>query len=146
MQQRPIISSSRAQEAEIPVTQPIQQQQFKYSPRHSITEDDSWQLPLYSRSSTLFKKSSYEKLVHAVPLVVLICLFTLWWFSYPVNLEIKDGEIVGIQRVEMLQSLDNDLVEFAILASATPPEAAVSQNITMKNNETDNAPSVSKID
>jgi hypothetical protein len=24
-----------------------------------------------------------EKWVHAIPAVVLLCLFTLWWFSFP---------------------------------------------------------------
>ncbi|GMI94294.1 hypothetical protein HRI_003098700 [Hibiscus trionum] len=34
--------------------------------------------------------------IHAIPLLLLLCFFILWWMSRPVNVEIKDGRIVDI--------------------------------------------------
>ncbi|XP_015582492.1 uncharacterized protein LOC8271707 [Ricinus communis] len=137
MQQRSTTGSSRAPEENfiVKVTQPMPTQlQPKYSPRNSImTYGSDHQLPVYFRSSNPIRKLASEKLVHAIPFAVLLCLFTLWWFSYPVNLVIKDGKIVAVHRVEMPQPLNNNHVEFAILASATAPVAAVPHNITVNN-------------
>ncbi|KDP44146.1 hypothetical protein JCGZ_05613 [Jatropha curcas] len=136
MQQRPT-SSSRAPEENcvIKVTLPIQQA-AKYSPRSSKM-DESAQLPVYKRDNKdiTYSRFASEKLVHAIPALVLLCLFTLWWFSYPVNLEMKDGKIMAIHRVEMPEPVDNNHVELAILASARSPVASVPQNATAANNE-----------
>ncbi|KAF2300467.1 hypothetical protein P3X46_000273 [Hevea brasiliensis] len=154
MQQRPT-SSSRAPEAEncmMKVTQPPQQQ-AKYSPRSLRVDISGGQLPLYFRSSNPFRRDyketlrsrlAAEKLVHVIPVIVLLCLFTLWWFSYPVNLVIKDGKIVATHRFGMPQPFNNNHVELAILVSTISPVTSVPQNFTVSN-ETEAHP-VSKTD
>lgn len=83
-------SSSRAPDAE-KVTQPIQQQAI-YSPRNLRVYTSGGRLPLYFRPynplrrdyrETLRARLASEKLVHLIPVVLLLCLFILWWFSYP---------------------------------------------------------------
>ncbi|KAG8655320.1 uncharacterized protein LOC110612720 isoform X2 [Manihot esculenta] len=102
-------SSSRAPDGEHFTTQPIQQQAI-YSPRNLRVYTSGGRLPLYFRPynplrrdyrETLRARLASEKLVHLIPVVLLLCLFILWWFSYPVNLIIKDGKIVEVQPVEM---------------------------------------------
>ncbi|XVF20167.1 hypothetical protein REPUB_Repub11eG0175000 [Reevesia pubescens] len=75
--------------------------------------------------------------IHAIPLLVLICFFILWWFSRPVNVEIKDGRIVAIHNVDMqLPLTNNSQIDVAILqASAASPIASVPQNLTGNGTE-----------
>ncbi|KAE8687252.1 Kinase superfamily protein [Hibiscus syriacus] len=49
--------------------------------------------------------------IHAIPLLVLLCFFILWWMSRPVNVEIKDGRIVAIHPVEMPLPLINSHID-----------------------------------
>ncbi|KAB2089181.1 hypothetical protein ES319_A03G044100v1 [Gossypium barbadense] len=42
-----------------------------------------------------------EKLVHAIPLILFLCVFILWLLSRPVNVEVKDGKIVAIHHMDM---------------------------------------------
>lgn len=57
--------------------------------RRRTADDDLLDgLPLYHHRSAAVKRDfprsrSPEKLIHAIPLLVLLCLFTLWWFSFP---------------------------------------------------------------
>ncbi|KAK6246965.1 hypothetical protein QUC31_018530 [Theobroma cacao] len=77
-----------------------------------------------------------EKWTHAIPVVVLLSFFILWWFSRPaVTVEIKDGRIVAIHPVEMPLPLNTSQIELAILASATSPIASVPQNLTGNGTE-----------
>ncbi|XP_022729222.1 uncharacterized protein LOC111284663 [Durio zibethinus] len=71
-----------------------------------------------------------ERWIHVIPVIVLLCFFILWWLSCPVNVEIKDGRIVAIHRVDMQLPLTNSQIDVAILASATSPIASVPQNLT----------------
>ncbi|XP_057954946.1 uncharacterized protein LOC131148971 [Malania oleifera] len=74
-----------------------------------------------------------EKWIHAVPVLVFLSLFILWWFSYPVNLVIKDGRITAIHRIEIPLPVNNNHFDLTILASATQPSASVSQNLISFN-------------
>uniref|UniRef100_A0A6N2NDU8 Uncharacterized protein n=1 Tax=Salix viminalis TaxID=40686 RepID=A0A6N2NDU8_SALVM len=74
-----------------------------------------------------------DKWIHAIPTAVLLCLFTLWWFSYPVNLEIKDGRIVGIHRADHDTPLTLDTRHVTLAASATSPIAPVPEDLTLSN-------------
>ncbi|KAL1817151.1 hypothetical protein DCAR_0521570 [Daucus carota subsp. sativus] len=82
--------------------------------------------------SSRCKSSSYKtspaslKLIHILPLIVLLCLFILWYFSYPVNLEIKDGRLTRIKPVVMSRSLNESRVDLTILAKAASPNVSVS--------------------
>ncbi|TYI35056.1 hypothetical protein ES332_A03G049500v1 [Gossypium tomentosum] len=42
-----------------------------------------------------------EKLVHAIPLILFLCVFILWLLSRPVNVEVKDGKFVAIHHMDM---------------------------------------------
>ncbi|KAH7560953.1 hypothetical protein ACOSP7_016554 [Xanthoceras sorbifolium] len=116
--------------------------------------EDSSYLPLYSRrpgarqtrsrgtpiSHPRSSSSPAPKYVHVIPVILLLTFFILWWFSYPVNLVIKDGRIVEIVTTdEMIPALDDTRVELAILASsAVSPIGLISPdlNLTTGNNET----------
>ncbi|OMO91403.1 hypothetical protein COLO4_18399 [Corchorus olitorius] len=78
-----------------------------------------------------------EGWIHAVPVIVLLSFFFLWWMSHPVHVEIKDGKIVAIHEVEMPLPLNHSEIEMTILASsATSPIASVPQNLTGNGTET----------
>ncbi|XVF05617.1 hypothetical protein REPUB_Repub05bG0188100 [Reevesia pubescens] len=77
-----------------------------------------------------------ERWIHAVPVIVLLSFFILWWLSRPVNVEIKDGRIVAIHHIDMPLPLTNaQNIDVAILASATSPIASVPQNLTWNGTE-----------
>ncbi|GAB2286114.1 hypothetical protein Dimus_020538 [Dionaea muscipula] len=148
MQQRPaaVISSSRALSddyliigGELPTQQQQQQQQAEHTPRRRAMAMDRDNKPyvidLHPLTSFNPRRSpplpttwygSPERLIHLIPLIVLLSCFILWWFSYPVTLVIKDGQITEINRIEPLpETLNKTLVELTILASATPSNASV---------------------
>ncbi|XP_038680838.1 uncharacterized protein LOC119981778 [Tripterygium wilfordii] len=103
-------------------------------------------LPIYSPHSirarknrgSLLSKSRCckpKRYIHAIPAIVLISIFILYWFSHPVNVEIRDGRIEAIYQVDEPLSLHKSHVELAILAYAASPIPSVLQNVT-GNNET----------
>ncbi|WCJ41130.1 hypothetical protein M5689_022013 [Euphorbia peplus] len=131
MQQRPTGCLSRAADDTFPIKAIQQLQQSKHpsscsSPRRVGMDDNAPVLPLYFPSSSIFRRSSAEKLVHLIPFLVLLCLLTLWWFSYPVNLVMKNGKIIAIPHLKTTQAE----VEVAILASAISPVTPLPYNVT----------------
>ncbi|KAM7255842.1 hypothetical protein ACFE04_011583 [Oxalis oulophora] len=60
--------------------------------------------------------------IHAIPVVVILCIFLLWCFSYPVSVEIKDFRIVAIHGIHSMP-LNNTQVQLAAVVSALPPFA-----------------------
>ncbi|KAK3206124.1 hypothetical protein Dsin_020170 [Dipteronia sinensis] len=107
-------------------------------------EESNSPLPLYSRRpgtrQSRRETSPAPKCVHVIPVILFFTFFILWWFSYPVNLVIKDGKIVEIVPNEMLlpAALNDTNVELAILqlASVLPPICSTPLNLT-RNNETE---------
>ncbi|KAA8549527.1 hypothetical protein F0562_001455 [Nyssa sinensis] len=93
------------------------------------------------RMNSRMRSRSSAKWIHAIPVIVLLCFFILWWFSYPIKLEIKDGRIIAVHRIEMPQPLKvrDTHVDLTILASATSPNGSVPR-IIMVNNETEAQP------
>ncbi|KAG6417945.1 hypothetical protein SASPL_120142 [Salvia splendens] len=68
------------------------------SPKGKIEEAAN--LPLYKRNSSVGKKENLksrlpEKLVHLIPVAVLLCFFILWCFSYSVNFDSKEEWIAA---------------------------------------------------
>ncbi|XP_062085892.1 uncharacterized protein LOC133791999 [Humulus lupulus] len=67
-------------------------------------------LPVYDPRSGLGKKEMRrslfsEKWIHAIPLLLFVTLFILFWFCYPVTVEIKNGKIIGIHRIKQNKPL-----------------------------------------
>ncbi|KAL3850736.1 hypothetical protein ACJIZ3_012618 [Penstemon smallii] len=81
-----------------------------------------------------------QKLVHLIPVTLLLCLFTLWWFSYPVNLEIKDGRITSVQNI-VTQLDDIPVVHLTSLASISPSYTSNSQMQIANNGSIEQQPS-----
>ncbi|XP_048324331.2 uncharacterized protein LOC125420916 [Ziziphus jujuba] len=116
---------------------------IKHSPRPPRVlddGDDALDLPVYDMRFDIEKReisqSRSKKLIHAVPLLLFLCFFILWWFSYPVNLVIKDGRIMSIQPIEMEQPLNNSIthIDLGIVAAAvSPPLPSIPQNFTGNN-------------
>ncbi|GFY99205.1 hypothetical protein Acr_13g0006060 [Actinidia rufa] len=105
----------------------MQQSQDKYSPRKKtegfIRQSFSaiWSIPA-------------SKWIHLVPAIVFLCIFILiWWFSYPVNLKIKDGRIIATHKIELPQPLNETHFDLTILALATPPNGSIPQTLTPNN-------------
>ncbi|KAJ1384038.1 hypothetical protein SESBI_42885 [Sesbania bispinosa] len=105
-----------------------QQQQAKR--RRNPDDDLLDSLPLYHLRSTTGRReisrprsSPAEKWIHAIPMLVLLCLFTLWWFSFRVDVEMKDGRITAIRQIDipLLNETRIDLTILAVAASSPIP-------------------------
>ena len=95
MQQRSSSSSSRFSGDEHRAIVNIgAEQQQQHTKRRRSADDDLLDggLPLYHpRTAAAVRwefsgrssRSPAEKWIHAIPALVLLCLFTLWWFSFP---------------------------------------------------------------
>ncbi|GLT71990.1 hypothetical protein SLA2020_439660 [Shorea laevis] len=147
MQQRSSSSSSRAVDEWCAINIP-HEPQAKHSPKRRT--DDMGGLLIHDLHRGFVKRQILRMKrmwIHAIPLIVLICFLVLWWFSYPVNLVIKDSKITAIHEIEMPMSLnDTDDIDVAILAAAiSSPIASVPLNLT-SNNETEAPPPASKSD
>ncbi|XVF68640.1 hypothetical protein PTKIN_Ptkin11bG0017700 [Pterospermum kingtungense] len=82
--------------------------------------------------------------VHAIPVLILLCFFILWWLSScPENVEIKDEKIVAIHHLDAPLPVTSSQIDVAILASATSPTASAPESLTWNGTE---AHLVSKID
>ncbi|PIN00710.1 hypothetical protein CDL12_26788 [Handroanthus impetiginosus] len=97
-------------------------------------------LPLHKRHSGSFRRGIWgsrlqEKLIHLIPVIVLLCFFILWWFSYPVNVEIKNGRITAVERV-MLQNTPFSHLDDQ--ASTFPPYPLISEVQMATNYSTQN--------
>ncbi|QCD88290.1 hypothetical protein DEO72_LG3g2832 [Vigna unguiculata] len=128
MQQRSS-SSSRCSSDEFRAIN-VSADQQQHTKRRRIFEEDSLdELPIYHRSVTGRRDNSRsrsppaEKCIHLIPVVVMLCLFTLWWFSFPVNLEIKDGRITAIRQIHapLPNNTRIDLTMLAVAASSPIP-------------------------
>ncbi|CAN0874929.1 hypothetical protein LINGRAHAP2_LOCUS10535 [Linum grandiflorum] len=80
--------------------------------------------------------SSYSSYcsIHLIPLLVLFCLFLLWWFSrgvsLEISLEIKDGEKAGIHPIDFEEiRFKGNMVELAVWEIAAP-QGSLPSNIT----------------
>ncbi|OIS97639.1 hypothetical protein A4A49_03986 [Nicotiana attenuata] len=97
-------------------------------------------LPLYNRPNSASRTISIPswfsgKWIHLIPLAVFLCLLILWWFSYPVMLEIRDGRIKEIHKIEVVPELLNETtnVDLTILAMTTATASApFTSNIPQK--------------
>ncbi|KAL7115653.1 hypothetical protein ACP275_04G195700 [Erythranthe tilingii] len=98
-----------------------------YSPEMKI--DEATVLPLFRRHSGDGKRGvsryrcSPERRAHFIPVVVILCLFILWWFSHPVYLEMKNGRMIGVSRQMIQQN-----TYLANLASIFTPYPSISEN------------------
>ncbi|KAL2470418.1 Protein kinase superfamily protein [Abeliophyllum distichum] len=95
-------------------------------------------LPLYNRRSGNARREISasrlsQKLIHLIPVLVLLCLFILWWFCYPVILEIKNGRIIAIHSIDTPWSLNETQVDLTILALTLPPYPSIRAIQTMNN-------------
>jgi len=88
MQQRSSISNSRFS-SDDHGTFNISVEQPQNAKRRRTADDDSLDtLPVYHRTTarrdvSRSRSPTVNKMIHAIPLLVFICLFTLWWFSFP---------------------------------------------------------------
>ncbi|KAK7262389.1 hypothetical protein RJT34_29961 [Clitoria ternatea] len=131
MQQRSSSSSSRCSSDEHKAINIGAEQQQHAKRRRNPNEDLLDVLPIYhhrtvtgqreiSRSRSLVTK----KCIHAIPVLVLLCLLTLWWFSFPVDVEIMDGRITAIRQIQTSSRPNNntriDLTILATVAASSP--------------------------
>ncbi|CAB4282593.1 unnamed protein product [Prunus armeniaca] len=152
MQQRLWSFSSRVPDQEHAVvairSAAPQQPQLKHHHHHTPrTNPDG--LPHYDPRSGFGKKEgswrsvSAEKWIHVIPVIVLFCLFVLWWFSVSVKVVSVDGRITAIRETEIPLPLNETRIDIAILAAAAmSPIASVPQNLTV--NKATEVPSAEK--
>ncbi|KAL3750869.1 hypothetical protein ACJRO7_011798 [Eucalyptus globulus] len=104
--------------------------------RRRMEEIDQHRLPISNRDPHDIGKGETVqsrfagKWIHVIPLIVLLCLFILWWFSYPVHVVIKDGRLVAIHRIEISREFNETRADLALLASASSPGAWSFQKFT----------------
>ncbi|WVZ02585.1 hypothetical protein V8G54_023391 [Vigna mungo] len=128
MQQRSSSSSFRTSDEFRAINIGVDQQQHTKR-RRTFEEDSLDELPIYHRSVTGRRDTSRsrsppaEKCIHLIPVILLLCLFTLWWFSVPVNVEIKDGTITAIRQIHapLPNNTRIDLTMLAVAASSPIP-------------------------
>ncbi|KAI4383827.1 hypothetical protein MLD38_009624 [Melastoma candidum] len=95
------------------------------SPRRSVNPDtSSADCPQHHLVQTIGGRRDArrswikENWVHTIPLVVLLSLFILWWFSSPVEISIKQGGFAeALRMVIQTNNTADQKVELAILAS-----------------------------
>ncbi|KAF1898848.1 hypothetical protein Lal_00018968 [Lupinus albus] len=92
--------------------------------RRSGDDDFLEDLPLYHRRSAAVRRDtsrsrSPEKWIHVIPVLVLLCFFFLWWFSFPVHVDVKDGRITSIKPIGPPLPPNDTRIDFTILAAAT---------------------------
>ncbi|CAN8311583.1 unnamed protein product [Cochlearia groenlandica] len=83
----------------------------------------------------IFPVSEYW--IHAIPVIVFLCFFTLWFFSHSVSLDMNDGEIMSVHHLEKSIAMRNESrVSLAILASSAVSPFSANQNLTAHHNAT----------
>ncbi|KAK4358784.1 hypothetical protein RND71_021013 [Anisodus tanguticus] len=99
-------------------------------------------LPLYYTHSSISRRGISGKWIHLIPIGILLSLFILWWFSYPVMLEIRDGRIKDIHKIidEVVPLNESTAyVDLTILAMATATVSAPPlTSITQRHEQVDN--------
>ncbi|ESW04145.1 hypothetical protein PHAVU_011G070400 [Phaseolus vulgaris] len=131
MQQRSSSSSFRSSSDEHRAINIGADQQQHTKRRRIFDEDSPEELPISHRivigrrDISRSRSSTAEKCIHLIPVIVLFCLFTLWWFSFP------DGRITAIRQIHEQQpnSTRIDLTVLAVAASSPIP-ANNSQNLS----------------
>ncbi|XP_024008089.1 LOW QUALITY PROTEIN: uncharacterized protein LOC112084045 [Eutrema salsugineum] len=75
--------------------------------------------------------------IHTLPEVIFLCFFTLWFFSHSVSLDMNDGEIMSVHRLEKSMAVRNEShVSLAILASSAVSPVSANHNLTAHHNAT----------
>ncbi|KAG2673655.1 hypothetical protein I3843_13G089600 [Carya illinoinensis] len=110
-----------------------QQPHVKRSPIRR-KDDTGGCLPLYNpgspkRETPRSRTRVAEKWIHVIPVIVLLCFFILWWFSYTVNITFKDGKITSIHRIERSAPVNDTQIDLLVLAVATSSIASVPLNL-----------------
>nr|DAD26006.1 TPA_asm: hypothetical protein HUJ06_027474 [Nelumbo nucifera] len=106
-------------------------------------------LPVFAPSEDVDRKDntprnrSSKKWVHIIPVIVLLCILILWWFSHPVNVVIKDGNIVAVNRITLQPSNDTQANNANASPLTTPKEYFVSEELKA-NKEADTLGLVSR--
>ncbi|KAF8110300.1 hypothetical protein N665_0085s0029 [Sinapis alba] len=80
-----------------------------------------------------------EYWIHAIPVIIFLCFFTLWFFSHSVRLdEDNNGEIMSVRLLEKSMAVRNEShVSLAILASsAVSPVVSANHTLTAHHNAT----------
>ncbi|XP_052187063.1 uncharacterized protein LOC127797904 [Diospyros lotus] len=142
--QRPSASSSYRPSGHHPTQQSqhvidvVPQLQSKQSPRRRT--EGLADPRILDRSATsrgeILRSGLSVKWIHCIPVIVLICLFVLWWFSYRVNLETRDGRIIAVHRIRTPEPFNDTRVDLTVLALATAPNASSVPQLLPLNNDT----------
>ncbi|KAH0916708.1 hypothetical protein HID58_031154, partial [Brassica napus] len=87
-----------------------------------------------------------EYWIHAIPVIIFLCFFTLWFFSHSVRLDEDSGEIMSVRLLEKSMAVRNEShVSLAVLASSAVAPVSVNhtliahRNATQSHNATDKA-------
>ncbi|MFS7934398.1 hypothetical protein Hanom_Chr05g00391141 [Helianthus anomalus] len=102
--------------------------------RSMSAADITGDLPIYNPASAVGRRESSTsamkyKLIHLIPLVVMLCFFILWCFSSPVDLETKDGRTTFVPRSKSKkppQSSETGDLDLTVLALESPPDGFLS--------------------
>ncbi|CAH8357899.1 unnamed protein product [Eruca vesicaria subsp. sativa] len=78
-----------------------------------------------------------EYWIHAIPVIIFLCFFTLWFFSHSVSLNEESGEIMSVRLLEKSMAVRNEShVSLAVLASSAVSPATANHTLTIHHNAT----------
>ncbi|RID52290.1 hypothetical protein BRARA_H02898 [Brassica rapa] len=78
-----------------------------------------------------------EYWIHAIPVIIFLCFFTLWFFSHSVRLDEDSGEIMSVRLLEKSMAVRNEShVSLAVLASSAVSPVSVNQTLIAHHNAT----------
>ncbi|KAJ0236011.1 Serine/Threonine-kinase RLCKVII protein [Hirschfeldia incana] len=91
---------------------------------------------MMNASRGVFPVSEYW--IHAIPVIIFLCFFTLWFFSHSVSLDENSGEIMSVRLLEksMAAVRNESHVSLAILASSAVSPVSANVTLTAHHNAT----------
>ncbi|KAI3801433.1 hypothetical protein L1987_29538 [Smallanthus sonchifolius] len=102
--------------------------------RSMSAADITGDLPIYNPASAAGRREIQTwsstsaikyRLIHLIPLVVMLCFFILWCFSTPVDLETNDGRTTFVPRTKNKKSQQTSEaadLDLTVLALESPPD------------------------
>ncbi|KAK9127217.1 hypothetical protein Syun_016014 [Stephania yunnanensis] len=90
-------------------------------PRKRTLEEAAYELPIFNPESYPGKKEGprnravaySKKLVHVIPVIVLLSFSLLWCLSTPVKAKIRDGKIVSITPIQVSSMNDTKADQYS---------------------------------
>ncbi|CAN7036152.1 unnamed protein product [Brassica rapa subsp. trilocularis] len=103
--------------------------------RPDLLKETESEVRMMNTRRGVFPVSEYW--IHAIPVIIFLCFFTLWFFSHSVRLDEDSGEIMSVRLLEKSMAVRNEShVSLAVLASSAVSPVSVNQTLIAHHNAT----------